>query len=80
MDDKQLLMQALSENYSLQALTKKKGVKEVSEKTVSFVQSNPHDMIRKTERDSKKGDRKIRECKFCGLDYPHKDNKTCPAR
>lgn len=82
MDDKRLLTQALSENYSLQTLTKKKGVKEISEKTVSFVHGNPHNIVRKVERDSKKGANttKIRECKFCGLDYPHKDGKTCPAR
>ena len=79
MDDKRLLTQALSENYSLQTLTKKKGVKEVSEKTVSYVQSNPHDMIRKAEKDKKKGNKKLRECKFCGLDYPHENNQKCPA-
>ena len=66
--------------YSLQTLTKKKGVKEVSEKTVSYVHSSPSEMVRRTERDTKKGDKKIRECKFCGFDYPHKDNKTCPAK
>ena len=82
MEDKRLLTQALSENYSLQTLTKKKGVKEISDRTVSFVHGNPHNMVRKVEKDSKKGGNstKIRECKFCGLDYPHKDGKTCPAR
>ena len=86
MEDKKLQVTALSENYDLMQLVKKKGAKEVSQRQSNYVTGKVDEMLVKkvqkpqgSKQDQSQPTKTI-ECKFCGYDYPHRGGTDCPAK
>ena len=84
MNDEQMLIRALMDNYSLERLIARKAAKEITQEQARFMSNghgDDHDgMIGRTFKGNmKRTEREGKECFNCGREWPHADG-ICPAK
>ena len=84
MNDEQMLIRALMDNYSLERLVARKAAKEVTTEQARFMSNGNGDdhegMIGRTFKgNTKRTEREGKECFNCGREWPHADG-VCPAK